>query len=138
MRLFRPVAGPASLCRVSGGGVFAGSVTLVYATVVQNRAPTGANVDAQVGLTSFGSVVAQALGGGANCTVAASTTSNGFNFTDDASSGAGTCMFNLATDHVGATNNPLLGALANNGGPTQTMLPQDGPSPLIDAIPGAS
>lgn len=38
-------------------------------------------------------------------------------------------------DHVGTTNSPLqagLNDLANNGGPTQTMLPTDG-SPVIDA-----
>jgi hypothetical protein len=81
-------------------------------------------------------VVAEAAGGGSNCDVG-STASNGFNFTDDASSGAGTCMFNPATDHVGASNNPALGALGPNGGPTNTMVPNPG-SPLIDAIPIAS
>ena len=34
-------------------------------------------------------------------------------------------------------NDPVLGALANNGGPTQTLLPLTG-SPLLDAIPPAS
>jgi hypothetical protein len=120
----------------TGGGVWAnGTVTLVYATVVQNSAPTGANFDANGALTSFGSVVAQAGGGGANCAVT-STTSNGFNFSDDASAGV-SCHFNAATDLVGASNDPMLGALANNGGPTQTRLPVSG-SPLIDAIPLAS
>ena len=40
-----------------------GTVTLVYATVVQNSASTGANLIANGVLTSFGSVVAQAGGG---------------------------------------------------------------------------
>jgi hypothetical protein len=116
-----------------GGGMFVnGIVTLVYATVVQNAAPIGANVHAAVGFTSFGSVVAQASGGGANCVVT-NPTSNGFNFTDDASAGV-SCQFGAATDRVGTSNDPKLGALANNGGPTQTRLPQVG-SPLIDAIP---
>ena len=56
------------------------------------------------------------------------TTSEGYNFSDDDS-----CDFTDPTDNVADGNDPLLGALANNGGPTQTMLPQPG-SPLIDAI----
>jgi hypothetical protein len=56
------------------------------------------------------------------------TTSEGFNFSDD-----DTCEFTDPTDNVADGNDPMLGALADNGGPTQTMLPQPG-SPLIDAI----
>jgi hypothetical protein len=120
----------------TGGGVFAnGFVTLVYATVVDNSAPIGANLNMTGVLTSFGSVVAQGAGGGANC-VALSTTSNGFNFTNDAS-GLVSCRFNAGTDLVGAANAAQLGAIADNGGPTLTRLPLTG-SPLIGAIPAAS
>ena len=56
------------------------------------------------------------------------SSSEGFNFSDDDS-----CNFTESTDNVADGNDPMLGALANNGGPTQTMLPQPG-SPLIDAI----
>jgi hypothetical protein len=118
-----------------GGGVNTannGSVTLVYATEVQNTASTGANL-ATFNITSFGSVVAMAQGG-TNCLASGVvTTSNGFNFSDDANATT-SCKFNAATDRISSTNNPMLGALANNGGPTQTQLPQSG-SPLIDAIP---
>jgi hypothetical protein len=62
-----------------------------------------------------------------NCWFAGSN-SDGFNFSDDDS-----CGFDDSTDNVADGNDPMLGALANNGGPTQTMLPQPG-SPLIDAI----
>lgn len=116
-----------------GGGLFASEVTLVYATVVGNTAPTAAgsaNVFAETVLTSFGSVVALPQGGSANCGVGG-TTSNGFNFSDDAS-----CGFAQSTDRQNA-GDPGLGPLANNGGPTQTRLPQTG-SPLIDAISAAS
>ena len=117
----------------NGGGVFGADVTLVYATLVHNSGPDGANVTT-LSLTSFGSVVVDPEGGGSgrNCS-ATSTTSNGFNFSDDASS-AVSCMFNAATDHVGASNDAMLGALGANGGPTNTMVPKTG-SPLIDAIP---
>jgi hypothetical protein len=45
-------------------------------------------------------------------------------------------VFTAATDKQNA-GDPKLGPLANNGGPTQTRLPQTG-SPLIDAIPTGS
>ena len=56
------------------------------------------------------------------------TNSEGFNFSDDDS-----CGFTDSTDNVADGNDPMLGALGDNGGPTQTMLPLPG-SPLIDAI----
>jgi len=121
---------------VEGGGVAAGDVALVYATVAGNTAPTGANIEILSfdSLTSFGSVVAQPLGGGANCGFEPTpvTNSNGYNWDTD-----GSCGFGAGPgDHSNGAN-PQLGALANNGGKTQTRLPQPG-SPLIDAIPVAS
>jgi hypothetical protein len=112
-----------------GGGVTGATVTLDYVTVTQNDAPTGANVVAGI-LSSFASVVAQPQGGGQNCLVTVPG-SQGFNFSDD-----GSCGFTLTTDHEGA-GDPVLGPLANNGGPTETRLPLTA-SPLIDAIPVAS
>ncbi|HWW44947.1 MAG TPA: choice-of-anchor Q domain-containing protein, partial [Acidimicrobiia bacterium] len=90
-----------------------------------NTSATGANV-VTTALNSQGSVIVHPLGGGANC-IAATSTSGGFNLSDDTS-----CGLSTATDRQ--SGNPLLGALANNGGPTLTELPQPG-SPLIDAIP---
>jgi predicted outer membrane repeat protein len=115
-----------------GVGISSGqAVTLVYATVTGNGGGTGdPNIEADGGLVSFGSVVAQPDGGD-NCDVPGTITS-GYNFSDD-----DTCDFLDATDTEGAGNDPHLGALANNGGPTETRLPLTG-SPLIDAIPTAS
>src|SRR5690606_9614127 len=48
--------------------------------------------------------------------------------------GDGTCGFVGAGDSTGPAD---LGALADNGGPTETMLPEPG-SPLLDAIPAAA
>jgi hypothetical protein len=56
-----------------------------------------------------------------------STTST-YSWDDD-----GTCDFTGTGDHSNA-GDPMLGALGDNGGPTETMLPETG-SPLIDAIP---
>ena len=118
---------------LGGGGIGASEdVTLVYASVVGNSAADlGANVGSEAGLVAFGSVVALAQGGGAGCSIPGSMTSNGFNFSDDAS-----CGFTGSGDRQNA-GDPGLGALASNGGATPTRLPQTG-SPLIDWIPVAS
>ena len=80
-------------------------------------------------LTTFGSVFADA-GAGGNCSITA-TTSQGFNYSDD-----GSCALTQLTDHTSAPS-PQLGALASNGGPTQTLLPA-ATSPLLDTIPRAA
>jgi len=114
------------------GGITANTVTLVYATITDNTGVSTANVRAATAtFDSFGSVVASPHLG-PNC--ANTATSHGFNLEDDA---AATCGFSTATADLAPGTNPNVGALANNGGPTQTLLPQAG-SPLIDAIPTAS
>lgn len=121
---------------VDGGGVAAGDVSLTYATVAGNNAPTGANIEivAFDSLTAFGSVVALPGGGGGNCDFqpVPVTTSNGYDWEDD-----GSCGFGAGPGDHSNGGNPLLGPLADNGGATQTRLPQTG-SPLIDGIPTAS
>jgi predicted outer membrane repeat protein len=59
------------------------------------------------------------------------TNSAGYNLASDSS-----CGLNDPTDVEGVTD-PGLGALADNGGPTLTLLPQTG-SPLVDQIPASS
>ena len=61
---------------------------------------------------------------------AANLQSAGYNLTDDKTGTA--CDFTTATDLV--NKNPLLGHLANNGGPTQTLLP-GAKSPAANVIP---
>lgn len=120
-----------------GGGIWTdNSLITVYSTVVSNSAPTGANVNLNgTGtLTSFATVIALPQGGGANCASLAGTTSNGFNLEDDAGA---SCGFATATADLAPGTAPSVGALTNNGGPTQTQLPQPA-SALIDAIPNAS
>jgi hypothetical protein len=89
-------------------------------------------------LTSFASVIADPLSDGlieapvVNCGTFegpfTNTVSNGYNFSDDA-----TCDLTGTGDRESA-GDPVLGALASNGGPTQTRLPGD-TSPLIDGVP---
>jgi len=89
-----------------------------------------ANIAAHT-FSSANSVVAQPQGA-LNCVAFdAPATDGGYNFSDDAS-----CGFTNPTSNVKSPNDPVLGALANNGGPTETLLPLAG-SPLLDAIPPA-
>ena len=88
-------------------------------------------------LTSFGTVVADPIGA-ANCSVSG-TTSQGYSFSDDASCG----FTNTTLGDKQNAGSPLLNSLADNGGPTSTMLPftpktNSAASPLIDAIPVAA
>jgi hypothetical protein len=90
-----------------------------------------ANVTASDGFSSFGSVVALALPEVAvNCALENPTDTLGYNYSDD-----DTCGFTDATD-VEDGPDPLLGALAANGGPTLTRLPS-ADSPLLEQIPEA-
>jgi len=117
-----------------GGGIaFRAASVFVYDTIASNSSTDGANVwnGSDTTLTSVGTVIALPLGGGTDCTL--HVVSQGYNWDDD-----GSCGFTTGPGDHSNAGDPLLGALANNGGPTQTRLPQDGPSPLIDAIPPAA
>jgi hypothetical protein len=129
------VPSPAS---VSGGRVQAADKTVNGAATTL---PDPANLS--VGTTStleiFGTVIAKPTGG-PNCAFSVGTDpqpltgvqSNGYNYADDSS-----CDLTATTDSQATTNDPMLGTLGANGGPTETMLPQTG-SPLIDAIANAA
>jgi hypothetical protein len=114
-----------------GGAIFArGTTTLVYVTITDNTATQAfASLDVET-LSSFGTVVTNSAAKG-NCLIGPDSVSLGYNFSDDA-----TCGFTASTDRQTA-GDPLLGALASNGGPTQTRLPQAG-SPLLNAIPAVA
>lgn len=123
----------ANFARFTGGAISGDGISLVHATVVANQAFDGAVVAVFEGtLASFGSVISTPVGEGSNCSLAAGqdTESTGYNYATDA-----TCGLNHDTD-VEAAGDPQLGELADNGGPTQTLLPAED-SPLVDAIPEA-
>lgn len=145
----------------SGGLLAGGGLTLTYSDVVNNTfnpdltIPACADADSastdthhQVGaasngeaanintdgtnMTAFASVVTGPTGA-TNCDLGeGTTTSDGYNYSDDTS-----CGFDQSTDHAVDGADPMLGSLADNGGPTMTLLPQTG-SPLIDGIPNAA
>jgi hypothetical protein len=135
-----------------------GTMSIVDSTVTKNSgAPGGSDVGAGVDNTGTMTVVASTIAGntgggiysgqdvtatlgativanntGTNCDAydAASLDSAGYNLTSDKTGTA--CSFTAATDLV--NKNPALGALASNGGPTQTMLPGT-KSPAANVIP---
>ena len=106
----------------TGGGIAnGGRLTINNSTISGNSAfRQGGGISAG-NATIQNSIFANNSGG--NCNGAVS--SNGFNLSSD-----GTCTFNGPGD-LNKTN-PKLGALQNNGGPTQTMALLPG-SPAIDA-----
>jgi len=119
---------------IGGGAIFAdGAVTVAYGTLTGNAASRGSAAVSNTSIKSFGSVFVKPAGTGNLCNTG---TSLGYNFANETAPGS--CNLNATGDNASSTNDPLLGPLANNGGPTQTQLPQDGPSPLIDAIPNAA
>jgi CSLREA domain-containing protein len=112
-----------------GGGLASeGTATLLLTTVTNNNAWEGGGVFVGAGTTTIsGSAVAAQVGGN-DCRVGSGATlsSGGRNLASDATCWSG------GTDI--ANSNPLFGALAANGGPTQTHLPGAG-SPLRNVIP---
>ena len=118
-----------SLTLTNGGGGVQnfGTTTITQSTFSANGSPFGANIYSYTGfsLTISSSIV---VGGvtGSNCGGQAPVTDHGYNIDTGSSCGfSGTSMNNTQ---------PRLGALAANGGPTQTMALPAG-SPAVDAIP---
>ena len=122
---------------VSGnyGGSFAGGIdnlggmTITNSTIVENATATGEagnirSFGAAADLTLKNSIVANAVAG-SDC--AGDITSAGGNIDED-----GSCGLDPELGDLPETD-PMLGGLANNGGPTDTHLPRAG-SPAINAI----
>lgn len=112
-----------------GGALFAynNDISLEYVTIANNSAPTygGVYSDGVSNATIYMQNTALSNNGGGNCG-GATILSGGYNLSSD-----NHC--NSAFNQPGDKNNKnaKLGALANNGGPTQTHLPLAG-SPLIN------
>jgi hypothetical protein len=103
-----------------------GPITIVDSTLASNRAGNSGGdiynaIDATITVT--GSILTSASGSSASCSAA--VTDGGYDIDDGTS-----CGFSGGTDHN--STDPELGALASNGGPTQTMALDTG-SPAIDA-----
>lgn len=116
------------------GGALAnfGTMTVAATTIAKNRANDGSASAASIAsggtsLTVVATIVA--LGSGAECYQSgAPITDGGYNIDDD-----GSCGFSSANDSQSGVD-PKLGALKNNGGPTETLNPHVD-SPAVNQIP---
>jgi hypothetical protein len=108
------------------GGVqgFGSNFTVTSSTISGNSALSAANLTLGATSKEFkNTIVSNPLGGGLNC-ASPTATSLGFNIEDGTS-----CGFAQSTDHP--DTDPMIAALADNGGPTMTMALLTG-SPAID------
>ena len=117
----------------NGGGAIGnfGTVTITQSTLSGNSSAFGANLHnltTGAPMTVTQSIVANGGGGGANCSGSPAIVDGGYNIDTGTS-----CGF-AAANHSQNSTNPQLGALASNGGPTQTMALPSG-SPAVNAIP---
>ncbi len=110
----------------NGGGINnQGTVTISNSTFSDNSASaSGGGINNNGTATLKNTIVANSTTGG-NCS---GTITNGGNNIDDGT----TCAWGSTSGSMSSTN-PLLGALANNGGPTQTFALLTG-SPAIDGL----
>jgi parallel beta-helix repeat protein len=124
---------------VAGGGLLVDTfdvLKLDHVTVMENAAPTGANLAASSITEITRSIISQPVGGGTNCgpnpgasiSAPPAITNAGFSWFNDSSCGAG------SNDIVDSGGDPQLGPLADNGGPTPTRLPAIS-SPVVGLVP---
>lgn len=110
-----------------------GAMTVIASTISGNTGAFGGTggIATGAGTVRLGAtIVAGNTGGNCHAAAAGQIASAGYNLTNDLTGAA--CSFNAVTDLV--NKNPLLGPLASNGGPTQTMLPST-KSPAANVIP---
>ena len=127
-----------------GGGLYSfGSVSLTNSTITANSA---ANAGAGVFISPYGVNNNSSTISIVNSIIASNTPTGAATLADCVGNGATVSADtnNLVTDNgtncglsPDSTADPMLGALADNGGPTQTHLPQTG-SPVLDAGDNAS
>lgn len=119
-----------------GGGIFTGGLlTLRSSTISGNSAATAGGISNNVGTVTITNTIVAKQTSGADCSGSA-VTSQGYNLESGTS-----CGFTGTNDQQSVSDlNLALGALASNGGPTQTMALLAG-SPAVNAgnpgVPGS-
>jgi hypothetical protein len=114
----------------SGGGIGNNATMTVIASTISGNTGDYSGIYSSGTATLGATIVADNTGGNCDAYAAGDLYSAGYNLTNDKTGTA--CSFDAATDLV--DKNPLLGHLASNGGPTQTLLPGT-KSPAADVIP---
>lgn len=121
--------------QTSGGGIFSDAGTtlsLTNVTVSNNGGYQGGGLNNGGALTIAGTIIAgdTSTSTGPDCheSPGSTVTDNGYNLIGNTTD----CFTTVTTDITNTS--AVLGPLASNGGPTETLLPQIG-SPAINAIP---
>ena len=113
-----------------GAGIYNTATMTVIASTISGNTGGGIHSNQLATVTLGATIVADNTGPNCDALGPGSLASVGYNLTNDTTGSA--CRFTAATDLV--NKNPLLGPLASNGGPTQTMLP-GAKSPAANLIP---
>ena len=109
----------------SGGAIEGTGVTITSSTITANTSPVSSPGAIRISLFPNTSKVSSSIiAGNTNGDVAGNTSSLGYNL-------VGTVTGFTATGDQKGVTNPMLGSLADNGGPTKTHAPLPG-SPAID------
>jgi CSLREA domain-containing protein len=108
-----------------GGGIVTYEASITNSTFSGNSAVTGGGIYSSGGTVALLNTIVANSSSGGNCS---GTITNGGNNIDDGT----TCGWGSADGSMSSTD-PLLGALANNSGPTQTFALLTG-SPAIDGV----
>ncbi len=120
----------------SGGGAIyqagSGVATIVHATIAGNSAGYGAGIYRDDNGSGTLTIARSLLAGNSTGNCDGVLTSGGYNLSSDNHCGG---AFTAPGDLNGQAL--AMGALANNGGPTQTLLPQAG-NPAINHVPAAA
>jgi CSLREA domain-containing protein len=118
-----------------GGGIYnlEGTATLTNSTFSGNSASDagGGIYNSDDGTANLSNTILANSPSGGNCSNGGTLNDQGYNIEDGTS-----CSFSEANNSMPSTE-PLLGELANNGGPTQTHALEPR-SPAINAIPSAT
>jgi hypothetical protein len=123
-----------------GGGTLTAALILRDATVVNNTAGTGGGILNYTGaaLYTANDIIANNSLSGSSGTgpdAAGAITSRGYNLISKSDGSTGWQSTDI-TGTIAVPVDPLLGALGNNGGPTQTIVPQTGSPALgVGSVP---
>jgi len=117
----------------NGGGIYNDdTLTLTACTLSGNSAPEGGGIENAGTLTVANTIIAGNTATGSGPDVFGSVATSGFNLVGQTNGSSGWGLLFDLTGSTASPLNPLLGPLADNGGPTPTMALLAG-SPAIDS-----
>lgn len=130
------VSGNSTTSSYGGGGIYnsSGTLNIAFSTITNNTAPRGGGLRIYSGTVKLKGVIlaGNTATGGTGPECEGSLSSLGYNLIKSNAD----CSFTRDSTDI-LNQDPNLGALANNGGPVQTHLPNAG-SPVLDKVPASA